>query len=151
MKNRHFSKSLIYALQGIRDAFSRERNLRFHVAAANVVFVFAWFFGLTRTEWAVLILTVSAVISAELFNTAVENAVDFTSSQIQPTAKLAKDAAAGAVLCAAIAAVLVGLCLFLDIVRIAETIQKMTTQLSGLIACCYLVVATVLILRKRKG
>ena len=52
------------------------------------------------------------MISAELVNTAIERTVDLCCPQRNPLAKLAKDAAAGAVLVNAIASVGVGLFLF---------------------------------------
>jgi len=63
----------------------------------------------TRTEWAVLVLTIASVLILEGLNTAIEAAVDLASPNVHPLAKVAKDVAAGTVLVAAAAAVLVGL------------------------------------------
>jgi diacylglycerol kinase len=46
---------------------------------------------------------------AEAFNTVAEAAVDLATAEYHPLAKIAKDAAAGAVLMVAIAAVIVGI------------------------------------------
>ena len=61
-----------------------------------------------------MVVTIFAVISAELINTAIEKAVDTATKEISPTAKFAKDVAAGAVLVVAVGALLVGVCLFGD-------------------------------------
>ena len=61
---------------------------------AVLISIFAYFYGINRTEWAVLILTIGAVISAELINTALEQAVNTATEKILPSAKLAKDALA---------------------------------------------------------
>jgi diacylglycerol kinase (ATP) len=53
------------------------------------------------------------VLSAELFNTALEAAIDRASPEHHPLAKVAKDTAAGAVLISAIGAVIVGVLIFL--------------------------------------
>lgn len=64
--------------------------------------------GLSLAEWSLLVLLIAAVISAELFNTAIEAVIDLISPEQHPLAKAAKDAAAGAVLVLAIAALVIG-------------------------------------------
>ena len=51
-------------------------------------------------------------MSLELVNTAVEAVVDLVTEEKKPLAKTAKDTAAGAVLIAAIASVIIGLLIF---------------------------------------
>ena len=89
-------------------------------------------------EWAILTVCIFAVISAELFNTAVERAVDTATSEIKPTAKLAKDAAAGAVLMICICSVIVGIYLFGDFTRIGSTLVHIFTEPKILIPCLVL-------------
>ena len=60
-----------------------------------------------------LLLFVRSGYVAGIVNTAVEAVVDLVTEERKPLAKLAKDAAAGAVLLAAIMAVIAGLILFL--------------------------------------
>jgi diacylglycerol kinase len=67
----------------------------------------AWL-RVSRVEWAILVLTIAAVIILEGLNTAIEAAVDLASPQVHPLAKVAKDVAAGMVLVAAVAAAAVG-------------------------------------------
>lgn len=117
---RKFFKAFVYAWQGILHAVKTQRNFRFHIAAAVYVTVFSFFYEFTRGEYVLLMLTFSAVISAELVNTAIEAAVDLCSPEQHRLAKIAKDAAAGAVLVAAIFAVVVGILLFGDISVIKE-------------------------------
>jgi diacylglycerol kinase len=62
------------------------------------------------------VLTISAVIAAELFNTALENVVDMITSQFSQTAKVVKDTAAAAVLVVSIAAAIIGILVFLPAV-----------------------------------
>lgn len=101
-----------HALRGIGHGLRTERNFRIHLAAAVLVFALAAWLELPAAEIAVLALTVGAVFAAELLNTAVENAVDLVTSDHHALAKRAKDTAAGSVLVTAIAAVVVGVCLF---------------------------------------
>ncbi|MDR1452911.1 MAG: diacylglycerol kinase family protein [Candidatus Margulisbacteria bacterium] len=111
-KNRRLWPSLACAIQGIRQAFRQERNLRIHCAAAALAAAAGFIFKLSAGEWAVLLLTITLVIFAELLNTALEASVNLVTRKHQPEAKLAKDAAAGAVLLTALNAVLIGLLIF---------------------------------------
>ncbi len=107
-----FLRGFLYAFRGIGFCLTRERNFRFHVAAAVYVLLLAPYFLTSRMEWAILSLTIGAVCAAEAFNTAIEKAVDLHSTRPHPTARAAKDVAAGAVLLCALAAVGVGLAFF---------------------------------------
>jgi len=100
------------AWAGIRAAWRRERNVRIHVAALWLVFGLAWWLELPAGDWALVALAAGAVIAAELVNTAVEAAVDLTVRGADSRARLAKDAAAGAVLVAALASVVVAAVVF---------------------------------------
>lgn len=87
--------------------------MRIHLAAAFLVFVLAWMLRLGRVELAILLLAVSLVFTAEIFNTAVEKTIDLVVNDYHPLARIAKDIAAGAVLVAALNAVVVGVLVFL--------------------------------------
>ena len=65
-------------------------------------------FTLSRTDYAVLIVVSALVITSEVINSAVENAVNLASEEYTQYGKIAKDAAAGAVLVAAVFAVVTG-------------------------------------------
>lgn len=134
-KNKSFLKSLKYAVCGLITPFGEERNLRVHFSIANLIIIFAYFFGITSFEWAILFLAIGLVIVCELINTAVENAVDTASTEICETAKLAKDTAAGAVLFSAIIAVMTGFCLFFDTQKITDTLEYIFTTPKVLIPC----------------
>ncbi|AMX82858.1 diacylglycerol kinase [Geobacillus subterraneus] len=101
-----------WAWSGMKAAVKEEAHLRFHLAAAVVAFTAGGIVGLSRWEWAVLLLTVGAVITLELVNTAIERAVDLVTDEFHPLAKAAKDIAAAAVLVAAGLAVIIGVLLF---------------------------------------
>jgi diacylglycerol kinase (ATP) len=65
------------------------------------------------TEWIICIALFGLVISAEMFNTAIEYVVDIASPEKQEKAKHAKDIAAGAVLVNAIVSAIIGLQIFI--------------------------------------
>ena len=64
------------AFRGVWDAILDEAHLRFHLVAAFYVLLFSPFFELSAAQYAVLVLLIAAVLSAELFNTAIENVCD---------------------------------------------------------------------------
>lgn len=127
--------SFIHAFSGLYKAIKTEFNLRFHIVIANLICIFAYFYGLERIGWGVLILTIFAVISAELLNTAVEKAVDTATSEIKSSAKLAKDAAAAGVLVMAVGAVIVGFCLFGDPMWIYDALYRIFSDIKVLLPC----------------
>lgn len=105
-------KSFGYAFRGIFYTLQYERNMRIHFVCMLYMYTFLGvydFFAVTRTQFAVLFLANALVVAAELVNTAVERTVDLASSERTEKGKIAKDAAAGAVLVCAIFAVCVGI------------------------------------------
>ncbi|HIR56884.1 MAG TPA: diacylglycerol kinase family protein [Candidatus Gallacutalibacter pullicola] len=107
-----FFKSFKYAFRGIVYCINNERNMRIHTAAALYVFAFSHFFEITRTGYAVLLLTFALVMAAELFNTVAEEITDMIAASYHPVARIIKDLAAGGVLVCALFAVGVGIYLF---------------------------------------
>ena len=125
---RAFLRGFGYAFQGLRFCVCRERNFRVHVAAAIYVLLIAPYFLLSRTEWALLLLTIGLVIAAEALNTAIEKAVDLSEKRCE-TARVAKDVAAGAVLLCAITAVGVGIILFFRSEGLAALVQDFSQHI----------------------
>lgn len=103
-----FIKGFKYAFEGIVYAFKTQVNMKFHITAAIIAIIMSFYFSITLTEWFFILFCISLVISAELFNTAIEALTDLSSKDIHPLAKIAKDCAAGAVLIVAIFALIVG-------------------------------------------
>ena len=105
--------SFRYAWAGVSYAFKTQRNFRIHTGIGLVVLALGLSFRVSGVEAAILCLTVGAVLVMELLNTALESLVDLTVGQTyHELAKIAKDCAAGAVLIAAIAAVIIAICIF---------------------------------------
>lgn len=151
---RAFLKAFVYAAQGIAAAVKTQRNFRIHITAAVYVTAFSFFYELTKTEYALLAVVFALVMSCEAVNTAIEAVVDLCSPEYSKTAKLAKDAAAGAVLIAAIFSVIVGIILFGDInviKNIFEYYGGNVPALTGLILSVVLSVIFIVYPSKRKG
>ena len=107
-----FLKGFINAFRGIIYCIKNERNMRIHTVAALYVLIFARFFAFTREDYALILLTIGGVMSAEAMNTAVESLADKVSAEKHPLIKAAKDTAAGAVLILAVISIGVALFLF---------------------------------------
>ncbi len=153
MKNKCFLSSVAHAVEGFLKACRNEKNLRFHLVIANLICVFAYFFGISKIEWAVLMVAIIIVIFAELINTSVEATVDTATDKILPTAKMAKDSAAAAVLFSALGAIVLGVVLFGDIKKITYTLEMIFTDAKKLIPCLVLGIADLFFLfgfKKRK-
>ncbi len=106
-------KSFGYAFEGLFTVIKKERNMKIHCMAAILVVLFGIFLGISKTEWIICFLLFGMIMALECVNTAIEAVVDLVTEEIHPKAKLAKDAAAGAVLIAAIFAAIVGLMIFI--------------------------------------
>ena len=77
-----------------------------------LVIISGIFFKINVFEWIICVMCFASVIGAELLNTAIETTVDIAMPDINPKAKFAKDAAAGAVLVFAIASAIIGFMIF---------------------------------------
>lgn len=112
MRSRSLADSFSYALRGLVYALTSQRNMKIHLAAAIFVILAGFCFKVSAGEWALLVLAIALVTTAEIINTAIECAVDLVTREKQPLAAKAKDTAAGAVLLAAACAVVIGLIVF---------------------------------------
>jgi len=101
-----------YAIEGVVHVFRTQRHMRFHFLTMVLVLVVSLVFKLKREEVIVLLFTITLVLAAEMFNTAIEAVVDLVTQTYHPLAKFAKDIAAGAVLITTINALAVGFLLF---------------------------------------
>ena len=100
------------AIRGIVICSKTERNMKIHLLSALAVIAYAYYRNLVLWKWALLIMTINIVLIAEMINTAVESAVDLCTLDNHPLAKKAKDVAAGAVLLAALNAIIMGMVIF---------------------------------------
>jgi diacylglycerol kinase len=102
-------QALRHALRGWWHVLRTQRNTWIHAVVTVVVICLSIWLRLPARDWAVIIITIALVWTAEFINTSLEAVVDLASPQQHPLAKTGKDVGAAAVLIAALTAVLVGL------------------------------------------
>ncbi|MCB1231030.1 MAG: diacylglycerol kinase family protein [Verrucomicrobiae bacterium] len=105
--------NLIWAFRGIAAVLRTQVSARIQLGVAIFVIGAGFFFHIDRVEWMAVSLSIGLVLAAEAFNTALESLADAVHPEQHPLVGRAKDAAAGAVLLAAIAATVVGFMVFL--------------------------------------
>lgn len=105
-------ESFQYAFTGIWHTIKTQRNAQIHVGIAVFIIFAGFFFHLSATDWAILCLTIGFVIVTEMLNTVAEAAMDYATIDFDPQVKIVKDVAAGAVLVAALTAIIVGVLIF---------------------------------------
>jgi diacylglycerol kinase (ATP) len=102
-------RSFHYALAGWGFVLRTQRNAWVHTLASLCVFSLCVWLGIPARDWAVIILTIAMVWTAEFLNTALEAVVDLATPGHHPLAKVGKDVGAAAVLIAALASIVIGL------------------------------------------
>lgn len=116
IKKRSNNGSLIdsfkYAFRGMWTVMFHERNMNIHLAMAFFVTLAGLTLEISKMEWFTCLILFAIVMSAEIFNTAIEKCVDYISLEKNELAKQIKDMAAGGVLITAIIAAIIGLIIF---------------------------------------
>ncbi len=111
------AKSFHYAFRGVITLLKNEQNARIHASATIIVGILAFLLEVTRVEAAVLFMAVIMVFALEIMNTAVEKVCDLICVKDNPEIAYIKDGTAGAVLIAAVIAIVVAILIFLPHIR----------------------------------
>ena len=111
-KTKKLINSFKYAIEGFFTSFRTERNMKIHIIMMLFVIIMGIWLKISKGEWMICIILFSLVISAELFNTAIETIVDMVMPNKNEKAKIAKDVSAAAVLVLAIGAAIIGCMIF---------------------------------------
>jgi diacylglycerol kinase (ATP) len=108
-----FARSFSFAGQGVWHAVRTQRNMRVHLVAAAAAVLAGLVLRISAVDWACVAAAIGLVLTAEALNTVVEALADLCTDEYHPLAKIAKDTAAGAVLISSVAALGVGVAVFL--------------------------------------
>lgn len=114
MKGHGFAARMGYALAGLQAAWRREKSMRVHALATTGVLGMLIWSRAPAIWWAVMALTIGLVVACELLNTAIESLADHLHPQRHEAIRITKDVAAGAVLVASAAAIIVGAAFLVD-------------------------------------
>ena len=101
------------AFAGFGIVLKKEQSFRLQIAFTCLVVFLMFYFPLVDLERAILVLTCALVLGLELLNSQIERALDLVAPHYNYKVKAIKDISAAAVLVAVLAAVLVGLFIFL--------------------------------------
>ena len=112
MNLKSLTDSFNYAIKGLVYAVRTQRNMKIHIFTSIIVILASLLFSISRAEIIMVIISITLFISAELFNTAIENVADAAVNHYHPLIKLAKNTAAAAVLVTALNALVVGILVF---------------------------------------
>jgi undecaprenol kinase len=119
-KNRAFLHRLRFAFAGIAHGLRAERSLRTQALVLLAVVIALAVLRPAPIWWALVLLASSAVLAAELFNTAIERLADHLHPELHPEIRIVKDCAAAGVLLVAAGAASVGLALAIELLRAAR-------------------------------
>ena len=112
-KTQSFSNTFKNARKGMRLTLKSERNIRIHLFAATLVLITAFCLHFSIVKFCILLMLIAMVISAEMFNSAIEFSLDaIFHNRFSRMVGMAKDIAAGAVMVVTIIAVMAGVLLF---------------------------------------
>lgn len=106
-------RSFGFAFKGLAYATKTQLNFRVHLVATLIAVFMGFALHISIEEWRWIILCVAIVLIAELLNTAIEFLTDLVSPEYNELAGHAKDIGAGAVVIAAVFAVITGAIIFL--------------------------------------
>jgi undecaprenol kinase len=113
MKGRPFHERLRFATDGVRELWRNEQSFRIQTLLGAGAILVATLLRPSPIWWAMLAIVIGLVLVSETVNSTVETLADALHPDPHPSIKAAKDMAAGGVLLASIAAIVVGLCLIL--------------------------------------
>lgn len=111
---KYFLKSFGCALHGIKLALKSEKNLMRQLIVGVFALTCAFLLKFSRIEFCIVVMCVAGVLTAELFNSAIEYAIDSVfKNNFSKLGGMAKDIAAGAVCLTSFTAGIIGAILYL--------------------------------------
>lgn len=109
---KRFLKSIKYSLEGLIYAYRYEQSLWIHGFCTILAIIMGIIFKIKLSEWAIVFIALGTILALELINTAIEAAVDLTTTEIHPLAKIAKDCGSAASFVMSIVSLVISLFVF---------------------------------------
>lgn len=107
---KRFFRSIKFSIEGLIYAYRYEQSMWIHAIATVFAVILGIFFKIKLSEWAIVFIALGSILGMELVNTAIEAAVDLTTLEINPLAKIAKDCGSAASFVLSLVAIVI--CLF---------------------------------------
>ena len=108
-----FTNGFHYAFTGLGLAWRKGLNFKFQILCALIALSFGCFFNLSGIEFLILLLVITLVLTAETFNTALEEVCDKFHPMHDPHIARIKDLSAAAVLVTSLGAAIIGAIIFM--------------------------------------
>lgn len=106
-------KSIIFAIKGALKLITTEHSVMVQLTLGVVICIAGLYFNISKEEWLIQTLAIGLVLSIEGLNTAVEKIADFIHPDYHERIGFIKDIAAGAVLFAAVTALIIGAIIYI--------------------------------------
>ena len=106
-------KSIGFAFKGALLLLKTEASIQIQFVIAIILTIAGFYFDISAAEWILQIFAIGLVMSIEGLNTALEEIADFVHPEHHTKIGFIKDVAAGAVFIAAVAAIIIGLIIYL--------------------------------------
>ncbi len=107
---KRFFRSIKFSIDGLVYAYKYEQSMWIHAIATFFTIALGVIFQIKFSEWAILFIALGIILGMELVNTAIEAAVDLTTMEINPLAKIAKDCGSAASFVLSLVAIVI--CMF---------------------------------------
>ena len=107
-----YLRSFGYAIDGMSYVIRNHASFTFQGMVGLLAICLGFYVGLDRFEWVIILLTIFAVLVAELLNTSIETALDYMAKEHHFDVKIGKDVAAASVFVTSIASVIIGILIF---------------------------------------
>jgi diacylglycerol kinase (ATP) len=105
-------KSVGFAVKGAFKLITTEHSVMVQFSLAIIMIIAGFYFDIDRYEWMMQILAFGLVLGIESMNTGIEKIADFVHPEFHNRIGFIKDIAAGGVLFEAIAAIVIGLLIY---------------------------------------
>ena len=105
-----FFRSIKFSIEGLIYAYRYEQSMWIHAIVTILTIILGIVFKIKLSEWAIVFIALGSILGMELVNTAIEAAVDLTTLEINPLAKIAKDCGSAASFVLSLVAIVI--CLF---------------------------------------
>ena len=129
--NKNFLQAVNNAVDGILYCATTQTNITKQLILGTIVMILSLFYDFTTSEFLCLTFAVFFVIFAEMVNTAIETVVDLLVDTYHPKAKIAKDVGAGAVVLAAMNAIIVAYFLFFRETELSQAADSLLNTLAS--------------------